>query len=165
MFSTELSEEESDYEFDYEVLSAGSAEPFDDTLGEWISATSANPISNAEVSIEQKQANHVTECDIENWEKFEEEEGQASTSAVEFQDDIYKEVKSSGEDPNKDTESYVVSPLNFEDLEQLMSEIGNVRNSLRLMPDHQRKEMAANLAMKMASMFGGGSDDEDEVDI
>jgi hypothetical protein len=30
------------------------------------------------------------------------------------------------------------------------------------MPDFQRREMAANLAMKMAAMFGGGSDVDDE---
>ncbi|KAK4858551.1 hypothetical protein QYF36_018281 [Acer negundo] len=40
--------------------------------------------------------------------------------------------------------------FNFEDSEQLMSEIGSMRNNLRLMPDFQRREMAANLAMKMA---------------
>jgi alpha- and gamma-adaptin-binding protein p34 len=40
-----------------------------------------------------------------------------------------------------------------------MSEIGNVRSNLRLMPDFQRREMAAKLATKMAAMFG---DDEEE---
>ncbi|KAL5754258.1 hypothetical protein ACOSP7_022478 [Xanthoceras sorbifolium] len=34
----ELSEEESDYEFEYEVLSAGSAEPWDDSDEVWVSA-------------------------------------------------------------------------------------------------------------------------------
>lgn len=49
--------------------------------------------------------------------------------------------------------------LDVEDLEQLMSEIGNMRSGLRLMPDFQRREMAAKLAMKMASLFGGDSDE------
>ncbi|RZR72595.1 hypothetical protein BHM03_00014827 [Ensete ventricosum] len=49
----------------------------------------------------------------------------------------------------------------LDDLERLMFEIGNMRDNLRLMPDFQRKEMAANLAMKMAAMFGDVSDDED----
>jgi hypothetical protein len=40
-----------------------------------------------------------------------------------------------------------------------MSEIGNMRSNLRLVPDFQRREMAAKLAMKMATMFGD-SDDE-----
>jgi alpha- and gamma-adaptin-binding protein p34 len=40
-----------------------------------------------------------------------------------------------------------------------MSEIGNMRSNLRLMPNFQRREMAAKLAMKMAAMFG---DDDEE---
>lgn len=47
----------------------------------------------------------------------------------------------------------------LDDLEKIMSEIGNMRSNLRLMPDFQRREMAAKLAMKMAAMFGG--DDEE----
>ena len=47
----------------------------------------------------------------------------------------------------------------LDDLEKLMSEIGNMRSNLRLMPDFQRRDMAAKLAMKMAAMFG--DDDED----
>lgn len=49
----------------------------------------------------------------------------------------------------------------YDDIDRVMSEIGNMRGSLRLMPDFQRREMAASLAMKMASMFGCSSDDED----
>lgn len=52
----------------------------------------------------------------------------------------------------------------FEDLETLMAEIGNVRDGLRLMPDFQRREMAATLAMKMAAMFGDSSGGEEEFD-
>ncbi|RYQ81255.1 hypothetical protein Ahy_Scaffold1g107233 isoform E [Arachis hypogaea] len=52
--------------------------------------------------------------------------------------------------------------LDLDDLEQMMSEIGNMRASLRLMPDFQRREMAAKLAMKMASVFEGESDDEEK---
>jgi len=48
----------------------------------------------------------------------------------------------------------------LDDLEKIMSEIGNMRSNLRLMPDFQRREMAAKLAMKMAAMFGG---DEEEA--
>lgn len=48
----------------------------------------------------------------------------------------------------------------LDDLERLMHEIGNMRDNLRLMPDFQRREMAATLAMKMAGMFGDDSDDE-----
>ncbi|WCJ32847.1 GTP binding [Euphorbia peplus] len=157
----DFSEEDSEYEFEYEVLSAGSAEPFDDTNIEWISANGTGTLSSVGASSEQ--INHVTECDVKDWEKFDEEELQPSTSAVELHDD--KEAKSNAEDPNKDTEINEVSPFDLEDLEQLMSGIGNMRDNLRLMPDYQRKEMAADLAMKMATMFGGGSDDEEELNV
>lgn len=50
--------------------------------------------------------------------------------------------------------------LAYDDLEHLMSEIGSMRDNLRLMPDFQRRESAAKLAMKMAAMFGFSSDEE-----
>ena len=60
------------------------------------------------------------------------------------------------------TNPFIGKHLDLEDLERLMSEIGNVRDSLRLMPDFQRREMAAKLALKMATMFGASSEDDDE---
>ncbi|KAJ4960396.1 hypothetical protein NE237_020306 [Protea cynaroides] len=54
--------------------------------------------------------------------------------------------------------------LGLEELEQLMSEIGNMRNRLRLMPDFQRREVAAKLAMKVATIFGDGNDNEGNFD-
>ncbi|KAI5076259.1 hypothetical protein GOP47_0008324 [Adiantum capillus-veneris] len=44
------------------------------------------------------------------------------------------------------------------DFEQLMMEMARVRESARLMSDSQRREMAANLALRMASLF----DEDDE---
>jgi hypothetical protein len=67
---------------------------------------------------------------------------------------VHSIVDSEGDGKLDDSEC-----LEIEDLEQLMSEIGNMRSGLRLMPDFQRREMAAKLAMKMASLFGGDSDD------
>ncbi|KAJ8751381.1 hypothetical protein K2173_016578 [Erythroxylum novogranatense] len=156
----ELSEEESEYEFEYEVLSAGLAEPWDDTFEGWVSTSSASTMENLRESSTQK--NLEAECEHENGEKFDKEELQPSTSMSELQSN--GEVISSVEEPEKYPETDGVTPFDFDDLEQLMSEIGNMRNSLRLMPDFQRREMAANLAMKMAAMFGGGSDDEQELD-
>ncbi|KAL2514796.1 GTP binding [Forsythia ovata] len=52
----------------------------------------------------------------------------------------------------------------FEDVEMLMSENGNMRSSLRLMPDFQMRETAAKLAMKMAAMFGNSSGGEEGFD-
>ncbi|CAK7355507.1 unnamed protein product [Dovyalis caffra] len=138
----EISEEESDYEFDYEVLSAGSAEPWDDTYGGWVSANGATAIQ-----------------DVGGQEKFD-KEMQPSSSAMELLDD--KGVVPDVHEPCDNGDSDEVTPFDFEDLEQLLSEIGNVRDSLRLMPDFQRRDLAANLAMKMAAMFGGGSDDDNE---
>ncbi|CAI9765120.1 unnamed protein product [Fraxinus pennsylvanica] len=52
----------------------------------------------------------------------------------------------------------------FEDLEMLMSKIGNMRSSLMLMPDFQRKEITVKLAMKMVVMFGDGNGGEEGFD-
>ncbi|KAK6162734.1 hypothetical protein DH2020_002575 [Rehmannia glutinosa] len=116
----ELSEEESDYEPEYEILSSGSAEPWDD-IG-WMSADGPVSTSGTGRTLDR-------DTDILDRER---------------------EVKSLDEDKAYD----------FEDLEMLMAEIGNVRNGLRLMPDFQRREMAAKLAMKMAAMFGDSSGDK-----
>lgn len=156
----ELSEEESDYEFEYEVLSAGSAEPWDDTYGGWVSGNDTKAVLDIGGSVTQN--NSVMECEHDNGERFDREELRPSASMAESQDD--KGVVPNAEEPDKNMEPEEATPFDFEDLEQLMFEIGNVRDSLRLMPDFQRREMAAKLAMKMAAMFGGGSSDDDEVD-
>lgn len=136
----ELSEEESDYEFEYEVLSGGSAEPWDDINGGWVSA--AGPVINTKEETRSVGG-----------------EENPSSSMAHSGEKIDDEAKSprhfSGpSEPDKGPH------YEFEDLEQLMSEIGNMRDSLRLMPDFQRREMAANLALKMAAMFGDSSGDE-----
>ncbi|XP_037495196.1 uncharacterized protein LOC105628588 isoform X3 [Jatropha curcas] len=141
------------------VLSAGTAEQWDDTNEEWVSATGTSSVSDVRGSIGQN--NHIIEHDHANWEKFDNKEQQPSTSIVELQN---KEVLLNVDDRNVEAETNEVTPFEFEDLEQLMSEIGNIRDNLRFMPDFQRREMAAKLAMKMATMFGGGSDDEEALD-
>ncbi|XP_062073766.1 uncharacterized protein LOC133777984 [Humulus lupulus] len=144
----DLSEEESDYELEYEVLSAGSAEPWDDTDKEWVSA-SDNPNLNG---------------NLENVIKYDREAMRPSTSGAAMHDENDKaSVIPHLEDPNQASKPDQSSHFEFEELEQLMSEISNIRDSLRLMPDFQRREMAAKMALKMATMFGGGSDDEQET--
>ena len=90
---------------------------------------------------------------------------QASTSQSQSQEVIEIEreraIPEALEEPQEDNDAGKIFEL--EDMEQLMAEIGNMRDSLRLMPDFQRREMAANLAMKMASMFGDSSGDEGEI--
>ncbi|KAI4314670.1 hypothetical protein L6164_027558 [Bauhinia variegata] len=151
----ELSSEESDYELEYEVLSAGSADPWDETEQAWVSATASD--SGGSVP----QNNPATECEKEDGTEYD-KELQPSTSSTALQDEIDEKLVSNVVDSEEDTAGDKSNHLDLEDLEQLMSEIGNMRASLRLMPDFQRREMAAKLALKMASIFGGGSDEEEE---
>ncbi|XP_047971800.1 uncharacterized protein LOC125214709 [Salvia hispanica] len=150
----ELSEEEeSDYEPEYEVLSSASAEPWDD-IG-WMSAD--GPVSTSGSAMPMEKVPDASGRESED--KSIREENQPSTSASQLPKDL---------DHEKAFEADPTSELNddktyeFEDLEMLMAEIGNVRNGLRLMPDFQRREMAAKLAMKMAVMFGDSSGGEEE---
>ncbi|KAI7753617.1 hypothetical protein M8C21_000678 [Ambrosia artemisiifolia] len=137
------SDEEPNYEFEYEVLSAGSVEPWDDTDESWVSATN----DNAEASLKNER---LVKVDM-----------QPSTS--QSQEEIETERENAKPEAHEETDEGGMH-FELEDMEQLLSEIGSMRDSLRLMPDFQRREMAANLAMKMASMFGGSSGDEEEID-
>ncbi|EEF35568.1 hypothetical protein RCOM_0686310 [Ricinus communis] len=141
-YKEELSEEESDCDFEYEVLSADSAELWDDTHVEWVSANDTSAVSDLGASLEQN--NYNGDDNHEVLEKSD-EDLQPSTSKIELQDD--KEVVTNIEDPSKSTEINEVTPFEFEDLDQLMSEIGNICDNLRCMPDFQSREMAAKLAM------------------
>ncbi|KAL3833023.1 hypothetical protein ACJIZ3_007759 [Penstemon smallii] len=151
----ELSEEESDYEPEYEILSSGSgsAESWGD-VG-WMSANgpSVLTISEPEIDSLNRESEKPVEVEI----------SQPSTSAYELHNEAEETVTYDDADrtlePDEGNKAY-----DFEDLESLMSEIGNIRNGLRLMPDFQRREMAAKLAMKMAAMFGDSSGGEEEFD-
>lgn len=156
----DLSEEESDYELEYEKLSAGSAEPWDDTDNGWVSASGTVATSSMEESSSQDNLN--SNGDLENGNNCDRKEMQPSTSNAASGDRIDKGMTPLIEEPNQTTKTDGTLHFDFDELEQLMFEIGNVRENLRLMPDFQRREMAANLALKMAAMFGGGSDDEEE---
>ncbi|MED6204067.1 hypothetical protein PIB30_005465 [Stylosanthes scabra] len=145
----EFSSEESDYEQEYEVLSAGSADPWDGTEQAWVSATSLN----AGELVPQNNTN--SDCEYKNEIKSD-KNTPPSTSGTGSEGEGDKKVSHDimhSEDEDK--------CLELDDLEQLMSEIGNMRAGLRLMPDFQRRDMAAKLAMKMASLFGGESDEEE----
>lgn len=156
----ESSEEESDYELEYEILSAGSAEPWNDADEGWVSASGSTVAPNAGGSTAARNTS-VTEGDHENGESYDSKDPQVSTSETSLVDKNNDVGSSVTKDHDEFTEPELDNQVDFEDLEQLMSEIGNIRNNLRFMPDFQRREMAAKLAMKMASMFGGSSDDEE----
>jgi len=87
-------------------------------------------------------------------------ESAPTTSSAAIQDESKKDVLHNIMGSEGDEKADEGKCLDLEDLEHLMSEIGNMRAGLRLMPDFQRREMAAKLAMKMASIFGGDSDEE-----
>ncbi|KAB1228111.1 hypothetical protein CJ030_MR4G013713 [Morella rubra] len=155
----DLSSGESDYEFEYEILSAGSAEPWDDIDRGWVSANGITPgLDMARVGA---QNSSVMEHDQNDGTGSSEETLQPSTSMTPIQDEndqgVIPGASENATEPDEGTH------FEFEDLEQLMSEIGNMRDNLRLMPDFQRREMAAKLAMKMAAMFGDGSEDDEEI--
>ncbi|CAI9272195.1 unnamed protein product [Lactuca saligna] len=148
------SDEEPNYEFEYEILSAGSIEEqWDDSDVSWISATKDNTTESIIINNERE-----VKVDMQP---------STSTSTSKLQEEIDNEKANEGNDNDDDDDVDVDDGgkvFEVENMEQLMSEIGNMRDSLRLMPDFQRREMAANLAMKMASMFGDSSGDEGEID-
>ncbi|XP_027346623.1 uncharacterized protein LOC113858272 [Abrus precatorius] len=149
----DLSSEESDYEQEYEVLSAGSTDLWEENEQGWVSAPSIDAGGSA------SQKNPSTHCEHEDETKSD-KELQPETSNTVFQLESNKDAAHTTMD-SEDGKTDEGKCLDLEDLEQLMSEIGNMRAGLRLMPDFQRREMAAKLAMKMASIFGGESDEEE----
>lgn len=153
-----MSDEESEFELEYEILSAGSADPWDDTEVEWVSANADAATSGTSGAIQQTINANVSDGKSEI--KSNTGELLPSTSTSQLQCESGEEEGTKGHSTDKSLEPDEGTTYNFEDLEQLMSEIGNVRDSLRLLPDFQRREMAANLAMKMAVMFGDSSEDE-----
>ncbi|KAL2921752.1 GTP-binding protein yptV3 [Bienertia sinuspersici] len=138
------SEDDSDYEAEYEVLSGGSAGIWDDAEDVWVSAVPPNT--------------SVESTDLKCLSEAERAEPSALTSSELRENDGELEGKEFeaeyGDDPNTGAH------LELEDLEHLMSEIANMRSNSRLMPDFQRRDRAAKLAMRMAALFGDCSGDE-----
>ncbi|KAL5984245.1 hypothetical protein ACLOJK_018349 [Asimina triloba] len=200
----DLSDEESEYEIEYEVLSRGSAEPLDD---EWVAFNeapqttyaAAGPSVNGIISVQSRNENKETinpdetqtsdsnvrsqESVTEGTEVLVQEDSGGKLKEAPLQESetnattvLLREIseEKSAESPPHESEisrapfqeESEASPfgedmhLGYEDLERLMCEINLMRENSRLMPDFQRKEMAAKLALKMATMFAD-SDDED----
>lgn len=134
------------------MLSSGSAnDPWENIDERWVSAHSYAGDAGGSTSREVENNNNMV-----NPKEVVDEELRSSGT----QSETGRAVASTDEKPLGAEEQDKVYEL--EDVEQLMSEIGNIRDNLRLMPDFQRREIAANLAMKMASMFGGDEDSENE---
>ncbi|TVU01471.1 hypothetical protein EJB05_53075, partial [Eragrostis curvula] len=162
----ESSDDESNYEFDYEVLSHGSDEQWE-FIGE--SSTSKRFEGSNEAKDTQDRTQEVVNADA-NSSASNLLPNETSTETAEEQTVTQDHGTDNGHlngtqaDSTENHASEVTKPFEDEhygldDLERLMSEIGNMRSNLRLMPDFQRREMAAKLAMKMAAMFG---DDDQE---
>jgi len=196
----EMTDEESDYEIEYEVLSRGSDEPWEyvgvscnelpSTSGEvgfveeQITISSSEDLKHetigedkARVDIPASEAaagaSSSHPIDLVSETGTTEEVGFASGAVGDKDQGKHDESKSTCEvevqentrgNLDRDVESDEDSYYGHENLERLMCEIGSMRANLRLMPDVQRREMAAKLAMKMASMFGENSDDDGNFD-
>lgn len=148
---SESSEDESDYDIEYEILSAGSADPFDDTEV-WVSAS----VPSTSTEPTEPTTGIDTKSSVSNVP--------ASSSETRIVEDSDVETEPKEHEQESATQLSEDTSFGFEDIELLMNEIGNVRGNLRLMPDFQRREMAAKLAMRMASMFGESSGGEEEFD-
>lgn len=153
-----MSDEESDYEIEYEALSAGSAEPWDDTDGGWVSAVSSAATSYAGSSV--TQTIEAKECEDKDIISVKGEQ-EPSTSMSHSAEENGGGALTNADEPEEASELNMGAHYEFENLEQIMSEIGNMRDSLRLVPDFQRREMAAKLALKMAAMFEDSSGGEE----
>lgn len=156
LFVTELSDEESDYEPEYEILSSGSGEPWDNVDGEWISAD--GPVSTLGTGIPSEL--DLDSFDRESGVSLLRGEHQPSTSSSQLPEELDTEAAPAleGDESSEPDDGKI---YDFKGLELLMGEIGNMRSNLRLMPDFQRREVAAKLAMKMAEMFGDSSGGEE----
>lgn len=125
-------------------MSAGSAEPWD---GTWVTANGVVSSSDKVEPVAQNSDRPVG-GDLH-----------PSTSSSQLHEEIQNDTIP--KDFDEASEPDEGAHYELEDLEKLMSEIGSMRDSLRLMPDFQRREMAGKLAMKMAAMFGDSSGDEE----
>lgn len=154
----ESSDGESDYELEYELLSPDPADPFDNTE-EWVSANDPSTSTNTKGPVTESITINGQNPELDANSYTNDTHPSNSEAPVLDNSDVETIAKDNGSDNAIQLDED--SCFGFNDVEQLMNEIGNVRGSLRLMPDFQRREMAARLAMKMASMFGDSSADEE----
>ncbi|PUZ48615.1 hypothetical protein GQ55_7G259200 [Panicum hallii var. hallii] len=159
----ETTDDESNYDFEYEVLSHGSDDQWE-FIGE--TSTSRSFERSDEANDAQDRTHQVVnpsaDSSASNALPSDRPTETTQSNKGKDSDHVDKTAADSVDDHQGDvTEAnnlFEDEHYGLDDLEKLMSEIGNMRSNLRLMPDFQRREMAAKLAMKMAAMFG----DEDE---
>ncbi|XP_020096205.1 uncharacterized protein LOC109715544 [Ananas comosus] len=157
----ETTDDESDYEIEYEVLSDGSDEPWQGAAG--TSKSSEHEIPTSSSLPNDLAPETVLQQEAEDRAKLTEDNDQKQEANPSSEQKPKAEAEMSGGVEANDNNTNEVDEdehYGLDDLERLMSEIGNMRANLRLMPDFQRKEMAAKIAMKMAAMFDEGSDED-----
>lgn len=182
----EFSDDDSEYEIEYELLSNGSAEPWDGVEDPWVAVN--NGTQDIHVTDERENIQESQNVPVEQSSEIQVQKQDACTSILQrngsvsqtsvlsVHDENHSEATTSlissiteqGESEERtecsveDAETRERREHTFDDLEQLMHEMARMRENLRLMPDPLRKEMAGRLAMKMASVF---SDDEENEDL
>jgi alpha- and gamma-adaptin-binding protein p34 len=165
----ESTDDESNYEFDYEVLSHGSDEQWEfvgesSTFKRFEESNEAKDTEGHTQQVGNADNNSSASNQLSSDTPKETTEEKTVTQGHETDSDHLKVTQAYNDENHQAhapdaTKLFEDEHYGLDDLERLMSEIGNVRSNLRLMPDFQRREMAAKLATKMAAMFG---DDEEE---
>ncbi|XP_062226559.1 uncharacterized protein LOC133924847 [Phragmites australis] len=171
----ESTDDESNYEFEYEVLSHGSdghwefngesstSRTFEglnqanDTHDHTHQVVKADADSSASNLLQNDTSTETTGENTATWSHKTDDSGRVDNTKADADGNHQS-------DAPEVTKLFEDEHYGLDDLERLMSEIGNMRSNLRLMPDFQRREMAAKLAMKMAAMFGD-NDEEGFEDI
>lgn len=185
----DFSDDDSDFEIEYELLSNGSAEPWDGVEEPWMTVDNGTHeilVREEGENNEPKDIPHgqVNETQVQQQNVatsiHPQKDGLASRTPVVSADDSNKSEASSSlnsivteqdlsgapetEQGIEDAKTRERRERSFEELEQLMLEMAHIRENLRLMPDTQRKEMAAKLALKMASTFADKEEEDDSSD-
>lgn len=182
----EFSDDDSEYEIEYELLSNGSAEPWDGVEDPWVAVN--NGTQDIHITDERENIHESQNVPVEQPSNIQAQEQNACASILESNGSVSQtpvlsihdgnhseattslisivteqgELEERTEHSIEDSETRERREPAFDDLEQLMHEMARMRENLRLIPDPLRKEMAGRLAMKMASIF---SDDEENEDL
>ncbi|CAM6118275.1 unnamed protein product [Calypogeia fissa] len=181
------SDDDSDYYIEYELLSNGSAEPWEASGWEeqWSFSTHVDePAPETSGSHSSSSATQTTvRSDLQH------DSNAIPTHVSEVKDRSTGEVVPTSQIQSKDVEmlsdesvdhpvvqnGFEVLSLDrpepnghknheLEDMEQLMSEMASMRMNMRSMSDQHRREMAARLALRMASMFKEDESGESDVE-
>jgi len=165
----ESTDDESNYDFEYEVLSHGSDDQWEfvgetSTSRSFERSSEANDAQDHTHQVVNPSADSSASNVLPSDRPTETTEESTVTQSNKANDSDHVDKTTADSIDNHQGEVTEANNLfeehyGLDDLEKLMSEIGNMRSNLRLMPDFQRRDMAAKLAMKMAAMFG--DDDED----